>query len=74
MAPLLEALPGNRHLRELDVSKTGALSAEFTRDRLLPAVRANTGLQKFKCDSDDGEPDASVAEAIRLVAARPRRS
>ena len=73
LAPLLDALPGNSHLRELDISYTGALSAEFTRDRLLPAVRANMGLQEFKCVSA-GEPDASVAEAIRLVAARPRRS
>ena len=37
-APLVSALAGNRHLRELDI--TGShLSAAFVRDQLLPAAR-----------------------------------
>ena len=67
LAPLLDALPLNSHLRELDIFYTRrvcSLSREFTRDRLLPAVCANTSLRFFKCD---GEPDPNVAEAVRLV-------
>lgn len=43
---VVNALPANRHLRELDC-QINAMSAEFARDHLLPAVRANTGLRKL---------------------------
>ena len=41
---LVDALPANRHLRELDCQGNN-MSEEFARDHLLPAVRANTGLR-----------------------------
>jgi hypothetical protein len=46
MAPLVDALPGNTHLRKLTCDGNGAREA-FARERLLPAVRANTGLRKL---------------------------
>jgi hypothetical protein len=47
LAPLLDALPHNTHLRVLDCSDN-ELSEAFKRDRLLPAVRANTWLQLIR--------------------------
>ena len=48
MAPIVEALALNRHLRELNASRNG-ISEAFRRERLLPAVRANTSLRSFQC-------------------------
>jgi hypothetical protein len=44
MGPLMDALPSNTHLRKLDCSGN-AFSEAFVRERLLPAVRANTSLR-----------------------------
>ena len=44
LAPIVEALPLNHHLRELNCRDNG-MSEAFARQRLLPAVRANTSLQ-----------------------------
>jgi hypothetical protein len=49
--PLVDALPGNTHLRTLnlaDFEEEGQIMSEaFARDRLLPAVRANTSLREL---------------------------
>ena len=66
LMPLFDALPHNRHLRELHVSSAGEY-ADFTRDVLLWGVRDNTGLRKL---SFAGEADQFVEEAVKLVAAR----
>jgi hypothetical protein len=41
LGPLVDALPHNHHLRQLNVSGNG-MSEDFARSRLLPAVRSNT--------------------------------
>jgi hypothetical protein len=67
LRPLIEALPGNTHLRALDIG-INQTSVAFTRDVLLPAVRANTSLRTLS--ASNGITDASVREAHELVAAR----
>ncbi len=47
MAPLLEALPRNTHLRELNIAGN-YISEAFARDVLLPAVRANASLRVLR--------------------------
>ena len=67
LAPIVEALPLNRHLRKLDVSDND-VNEEFARERLLPAVRTNTSLRELQCDSSTSGPAA--AEAVELVRRR----
>jgi hypothetical protein len=52
LAPLLEALRRNRHLRELDVACNGG-SSWFERYVMLPAVRANSSLATLVWSSTD---------------------
>ena len=66
---LFEALPRNRHLRSLDLSEC-CHEDEFVRDRLLPAVRANTSLRELIGVSYG----PAAKEAEDLVSARPPRS
>jgi hypothetical protein len=68
LRPLFEALPANTHLRNLDVSHND-MSEAFTRDVLLPAVRANASLTLL-CAPTYGGAHPGAAEAIALVAAR----
>ena len=49
LAPIVEALALNRHLCTLNLSNN-AMSEAFARERLLPAVRANTTLRELRCD------------------------
>jgi len=67
LAPIMEALPLNRHLRTLDVSDNN-MSEAFARERLLPAVRANTTLRELACDDRESWPAAE--EAVELVCRR----
>jgi hypothetical protein len=69
LATIVEALPLNRHLRTLDVSNSGMTEA-CARERLLPAVRANTTLRELKCTHDMLRPTAAQAEAEELVRRR----
>jgi hypothetical protein len=70
MAPIVGALPLNRHLRELNLQFNG-MSEAFARERLLPAVRANATLREFKCiNGGDVEPAPALAEAEELVRLR----
>jgi hypothetical protein len=52
--PLVDALPGNTHLRKLNLADDDeegqGISEAFARDRLLPAVRANASLRKLDTD------------------------
>lgn len=71
LGPLVDALPQNTHLSTLDLlafQDGGAddIGDAFARDRLLPAVRANTSLRELKLNSGG----ASGAEAVRLVQQR----
>jgi hypothetical protein len=68
LAPILEALALNRHLRELDLRGNG-MSEAFERERVLPAVRANTTRELLYIDEDDeddgdDEPVPAAAEAV----------
>jgi hypothetical protein len=63
LAPIVEALALNRHLRTLDVC-WNAMSEAFARERLLPAVRANTTLRVLKCCDDDSGADGAEAEEL----------
>jgi len=65
LARLVYALRGNRHLRRLDISQNG-LSEDFMLERLLPALRANTGMRTFWC----GTSFAAAKEAEELVNSR----
>ena len=74
LAPLFNALPQNTHLRVLQCSNT-SMSADFARDRFLPAVTANTSLRKLIAsewwgDEEDGVPPPEVLQAEALVATR----
>ena len=74
LAPIVEALALNRHLRELNVGRNG-MSEAFARERLLPAVRANTTLRWLTCANDDDEPEPdAVEEAEELVRLRGQRA
>ena len=66
LAPLVEALPRNRHLRELSM-RHNHMTPKFARERLLPAVRANTSLQLLMCSEDNGSAWPAVREAEELV-------
>jgi hypothetical protein len=73
LAPLVAALPRNRHLRVLNIADNG-MSDEFARSQLLPAVRANTGLHQLSCSSDAEEAEHAAEEAMELVRRRTQRS
>jgi hypothetical protein len=71
LAPLVDALSRNRHLRSLNIARTG-MSEQFARERLLPAVRANTSLHELCCGY--GDLPQAAAEAQVLVKERLQRS
>jgi hypothetical protein len=64
LGPLVDALPVNTHLRTLKLSGNDKSEA-FVRERLLPALRANSGLRKLSVGWSHDE-----LEAHALVAAR----
>jgi hypothetical protein len=64
LGPLVDALPLNTHLRTLNLDHI-RFTGEFSRDRLLPAVRANTSLQHLSVQGNE-----FLREAVALVAAR----
>ena len=69
LGALVDALPRNTHLRELDCGRN-IMSAVFKREWLLPALAANTSLQKLV--SDDAEADAFIAARAAAAAAAAR--
>ena len=75
--PFFEALPLNTHLRSLNFYAEVCVSVVFARDVLLPALRANTSLRRFRHDSDRHIPAEDVLlagllrEAEALLAERP---
>jgi hypothetical protein len=68
LGPLLDALAHNTHLLELDI-RYNDMSEECARDRLLPAVRANTSLVQLRTNTYYN----SALEAEALVASRAPR-
>jgi hypothetical protein len=52
LAPLCDALPANSHLRALSAAG-GGLSRGFVRERLLPALRANSGVRALALTADE---------------------
>jgi hypothetical protein len=68
LGPLLDALPANTHLRSLELGEVTA-SAAFMRDRLLPAVRANTSLTRLEI-TVTGESESAAREAQEIVNSR----
>jgi hypothetical protein len=71
LGPLFDALPANTHLRILQLSEVTA-SAAFVRNRLLPAVRANTSLTRLEM-TVAGEGEAAAREAQEIVNSRAAR-
>ena len=71
LGALLDALPRNSHLRELDI-RDNDVPAGFMRARLIPAVRGNASLRKLLVGNDnaDAEEKRAMAEAQRILAAR----
>jgi hypothetical protein len=66
LTPVVEALPLNRHLCGLDMGDN-RMSEAFARERLLPALRANTTLRELICANYESRPTAVEAEAEELV-------
>jgi hypothetical protein len=70
LAPIVDALALNRHLRTLKMGFNG-MSEAFARDRLLPAVRANTTLRNLVCgNTAPGVPAAAEAEELVRLGAQ----
>jgi hypothetical protein len=76
LGPLMEALPRNTHLRKLMCGFNGPINNDharvteaFARERLLPAVRANTSLLQLERDPVWNTWDA-VREAVDFVRRR----
>jgi hypothetical protein len=71
LAPLFAALPGNTHLRRLDVGGND-LSDDFLYDTALPALRANTSLRAAYVSQGHETPEiVEELEAVkRDIAAR----
>jgi hypothetical protein len=63
LGPLVDALPANTHLRKLQLGDV-TVSAAFLRDRLLPALRANTSLTTSLVITVTGEDAAREAQEI----------
>ena len=72
MGLLCDALQRNSHLCSLDLDEnTESMPAGFIRNRLLPAVRTNTGLRNLEVNSPADEDDAAaLAEALDILASR----
>jgi hypothetical protein len=68
LGPLVDALPLNTHLRMLNLD-LNRFTVDFARDRLLPAVRANTSLQHLSVQQN-APVNGFLHEAAALVAAR----
>ena len=73
LAPIMDALPGNRHLPHLIMHNNG-MSENFARLRLLPAVRANTGLRGLCAVTRDSEAMPAAVEAEALVNERHKEA
>jgi hypothetical protein len=71
LGPLFNALQANTHLRTLELGEVTA-SAEFMRERLLPAVRANTSLTTLVI-TVTGEGESAAREAQEIVSSRAAR-
>jgi hypothetical protein len=71
LGPLVDALPANTHLREIRLDAVTA-SAAFMRERLLPAVRANTSLTLLEI-TVTGEGESAAREAQEIVNSRATR-
>jgi hypothetical protein len=74
LAPVLDALPANTHLRVLHCSDND-ISAAFVRDAFLPAIRANGSLRELVASEwwggvADGVAPEEVLQAEALVKAR----
>jgi hypothetical protein len=71
LGPLFDALPHNTHLRTLQLGIVTA-SVAFVRERLLPAVRANTALTMLLI-TVTGEGEGAAREAQEIVNSRAAR-
>jgi hypothetical protein len=81
LGPLVDALPLNTHLRTLNLNDN-PFTHDFARDRLLPAVHANTSLRQLTAlphdfqlaDDEEGLFFAFAEEAETLVERRQREA
>jgi hypothetical protein len=70
LGPLVDALPHNMHLRSLNLDHN-SFTNDFARDRLLPAVRANTSLRRLSVQGNEFLHEAAALVAARNAAAAP---
>jgi hypothetical protein len=68
LGPLVDALPANTHLVGVMLGEVAA-SAAFLRERLLPAVRANTSLRDIDI-TVTGEGESAAREAQEILSSR----
>jgi hypothetical protein len=69
LAPIMEALALNHHLHELNVGDNG-MSEAFARERLLPAVHANTTLCALSCANYTAGPAVALQWEIEALVRR----
>ena len=67
LGPLVDALPHNTHLRELGCMDYD-MSAAFARDRLMPALTANTSLRRLISDNYEANEFISARTAAMVTA------
>jgi hypothetical protein len=70
LGPLLDALSLNTHLRTLNLDGIRC-TTDFARERLLPAVRANTSLRHLTVQGNEFLQEAAALVAARNAAAAP---
>ncbi len=68
LGPLFDALPANAHLRTLRF-RYSQLSDAFARERLLPAVRANSSLRELDTELQTNASREAEALVQRRAAA-----
>jgi hypothetical protein len=68
LGPLVDALPANTHLRTLNM-RGNDMSEAFVHHRLLPALRANSGLRTVAASLPPGAAEALVAARAAADAA-----
>ena len=68
---VVDALADNTHLQKLNCSFAG-MTAPFVRNRLLPALRTNTSLNRISLAEYNALPASLVQECMDAVAAARR--
>ena len=72
LAPVVDALHRNHYLRKLNLCDTRASEA-FTRERLLPALHANSSLRELLLGDEEQQLTPAESQAVALVRSRTQQ-